>query len=60
MFSLRERYLWMISKGAHSKDDRNFSTFFYPLWTENNVIVTLYYDVIVTNTDRILPNPPPP
>ena len=31
-----------------------------PLWTQNDVIVTLYYDVIVTNTDRIWPTPPPP
>ena len=39
-----------------------------PLWTQNDIIVTLYYDiivtlyydVIVTNTDRILPTPLPP
>ena len=27
---------------------------------QNDVIVTFYYDVIVTNTDRIWPDPPPP
>ena len=30
-----------------------------PLWTQNDVIVTLYHDIIVTNTDRILPTPAP-
>ena len=50
-------------KGAYFKDDRNFSAFFLPpppFWTQNDVIVSLYNDVIVTNTDRIRPTPPSP
>ena len=53
----------MTFKGAYFKDDRNFSAFFDPLpplWTQNDVIVTLCYDIIVTNTDRIWPPPLPP
>ena len=50
----------VMGLGAYFKDDRNFSTFFDPLWTQNDVIVTLHYDVIVTNTDRIWTTPPPP
>ena len=52
-FSYREK---LRTRGhAYFKDDRNFSAFFDPippLCTQN--------DVIVTNTDCILPNPPPP
>ena len=49
-------------KGAYSKDDRNFSAFLTPspLWTQNDIMVNLYDDVIITNTDRILATPPPP
>ena len=50
----------MDAKGAYLKDDRNFSAFFDPLWTQNDVIVTLFYDVIVANTDRISQTPPSP
>ena len=47
-------------QGGILKGWPQFFGLFDPLWTQNDVIVTLYYDVIVTNTDRIWPTPPPP
>ena len=58
-----QRVSFVLRKGAYFKDDRIFFGLFWPpppFWTQNDVIVTLNYDVIVTNTDRIWPTPLPP
>ena len=48
------------NREGYFQDDRNFWTFFaFPLWMENDVILTQNYDIIVTLVGAFGLPPPP-